>query len=62
MLCPQDAIFLLNKWDMIRKEKDKKEFLQITKERLHELWKEIDDTNSIPVTAVSLYIFSERKL
>ena len=47
---------------MIRKEKDKKEFLQITKERLHELWKEIDDTNIIPVAAVSLYIFNERKL
>ena len=55
--CPQDAIFLLNKWDMIRKEKDQKECLQETKERLHELWKEIDDNNIIPVAAVSLYFF-----
>ena len=47
---------------MIRKENDKKEFLQITKEKLHDLWKEIDDTNIIPVAAVSLYFFQLEKI
>lgn len=45
---------------MIRKENDKKEFLQITKEKFHDLWKEIDDTNIIPVAAVSLFFQLEK--
>lgn len=58
--CPKDAIFVLNKWDMIRKEEDKKEFLDIIKEKLHELWKEIEDNNIKTLAAVSFY-FSARK-
>lgn len=57
--CPKDAIFVLNKWDMIHKEEDKKEFLYITKEKLHELWEEIEDNNIKTLAAVSFY-FSVR--
>ena len=58
--CPKDAIFVLNKWDMIRKEEDKKEFLDIIKVKLHELWEEIEDNNIKTLAAVSFY-FSVRK-
>lgn len=58
--CPKDTIFVLNKWDMIRKEEDKKEFLDITRAKLRELWKEIEDTNIKTLAAVSFYFLIER--
>ena len=53
--CPKDVIFVLNKWDMIRKEEDKKEFLDIIKVKLHELWEEIDDNNIKTLAAVRFF-------
>lgn len=58
--CPKDAIFVLNKWDMIRKEEDKKEFLDITRAKLRELWKKIEDTNIKILAAVSFSFLIER--
>ena len=58
--CPKDVIFVLNKWDMIRKEEEKQEFLYITRAKLRELWKEIEDTNIKTLAAVSCYFLIER--
>ena len=57
--CPKDVIFVLNKWDVIRREEDKKEFLKITHKNLHELWEEIED-NNIKTLAAVRFFFSER--
>lgn len=51
--CPKDAIFVLNKFDMIHNEEDRKEFLDMTKENLHKLWEEIDENNIKTLAAVS---------
>lgn len=51
--CPKDAIFVLNKFDMIHNEEDRKEFLDMTKETLHKLWEEIDENNIKTLAAVS---------
>lgn len=56
--CPKDAIFVLNKWDMMNNEDEdeKKEFLDLTKEKLRELWEEIDDNNMKILAAVGLQL------
>lgn len=53
--CPKDVIFVLNKWDVISKEQDKKEFLKITQKKLHELWEEIEDNNIKTLAAVMIF-------
>ncbi|XP_078328855.1 uncharacterized protein LOC144623867 isoform X3 [Crassostrea virginica] len=50
---PNEAIFVLNKWDTILEEDDRRECLDITKEKLHELWKEVDDNNILKLAAAS---------
>lgn len=53
--CPDEAIFVLNKWDTILEEDHRREFLEITKEKLHELWEEIDDNNIFKLAAASFF-------
>ena len=51
--CSDEAIFVLNKWDTILEEDHRREFLDITKENLPNLWKEIDDNNIIKLAAAN---------
>ena len=54
---PDEAIFVLNKWDTILEEDHRREFLDITKEKLHDLWEEIDDNNIFKLAAASCFFF-----
>ena len=58
--CPKDAIFVLNKWDTIHDEDEKMEFLALTKRKLRELWKEIDDSNIKILVAVGFYLLFDK--
>lgn len=53
MVCfnPEDVIFLLNKWDALLDDDDKETFLRETKDKIHSIWKEIDDDNILPISA-----------
>ena len=55
--CPDEAIFVLNKWDTILEEDHRRELIDITKEKLHELWEEIDDNNIFKLAAASYFVF-----
>ncbi|XP_078327868.1 uncharacterized protein LOC111109476 isoform X2 [Crassostrea virginica] len=55
--CPDEAIFVLNKWDTILEEDHRRELIDITKEKLHELWEEIDDNNIFKLAAASSFVF-----
>jgi predicted GTPase len=40
---PEDAIFLLNKWDTLVLKKRKTDLFEETKRKLHNIWEEVDD-------------------
>ena len=54
---PEDAIFVLNKWDAIPDENQRDTFLKNTKKQIHSLWKNVDDRHILKLSAAKvLYI------
>lgn len=53
---PEDVIFLLNKWDTLSDEDEKKkeEYLKKSKETLHEYWEEIDESFIFQISATKV--------
>lgn len=51
--CPEDVIFLLNKWDTLsdEDEKDIEEYLKKSKQILHRYWEELDESCVFKVSA-----------
>ncbi|XP_062575016.1 dynamin-like protein 2, partial [Saccostrea cucullata] len=54
---PQDAIFLLNKWDSIipTKKRRKKDLYEELRETVHEMWEDVKDTNILKFAAAKVY-------
>ncbi|XP_062577144.1 uncharacterized protein LOC134266748 [Saccostrea cucullata] len=52
---PQDAIFLLNKWDtVIQKKNRKKDLYEELRDTVHEIWEDVKDTNILKFTAAKV--------
>lgn len=54
--CPEDVIFLLNKWDTLSDEDEKKieEYLKKSKETLHKYWGELDESCVFKISATKV--------
>lgn len=54
--CPEDVIFLLNKWDTLsdEDEKDIEEYLKKSKQILHRYWEELDESCVFKVSATKV--------
>ncbi|XP_061165679.1 uncharacterized protein LOC133174594 [Saccostrea echinata] len=54
---PQDAIFLLNKWDTVipPKRKRKKDLYEDLKEKVHEMWEDVKDTNILKFASAKVH-------
>lgn len=53
--CPEDVIFVLNKWDAIPTDERDKCFEKI-RSKLHEIWEEVDDSHILELSASKVSI------
>ena len=49
--CPEDVIFVLNKWDAIRGEEKRAQFFEKMKKKLQMIWKELNGDHIFQLSA-----------
>lgn len=56
MICydPEDTLFLLNKWDSIPDEEQRKEHFEEAKHSIHKIWEEITDSHILRISAAKV--------
>lgn len=54
---PEDAIFLLNKWDTLVLKNRKIDLFEETKKKLHDIWEEVDDKYILKFAAAKVSNF-----
>lgn len=54
--CPEDVIFLLNKWDTLSDEDEREieKYLKKSKEILHRYWEELDESCVFKISATKV--------
>ena len=52
--CPEDVIFVLNKWDAIPKS-ERYDCFERIKTQLHDVWEEIDDSHILELSAIKVF-------
>ena len=52
--CPEDVIFVLNKWDAVD-ESERDECFERIKTQLHDIWEEIDDSHILELSATKVF-------
>ena len=53
--CPEDVIFVLNKWDAVD-ESERDECFERIKTQLHDIWEEIDDSHILELSARKVFL------
>lgn len=51
---PEDAIFVLNKWDAIPDENQRDAFFENTNKQIHAIWKDVDDRHILKLSAAKV--------
>lgn len=60
MFCfdPKDVMFVLNKWDSLSEESNKKKkFYELSKTKIHNIWTDVNDARIISLSATQVLTY-----